>query len=327
MLFDGGEVTVEDLSGKGTVVSGAKTSRAPLPDGADIALGHWRAVFHGRGPGEDAAPTVASGAPTEVQRREEPQRWSPAQVRVRTAAGETVHRMMGVLGRVGSDAGNDLVLTNRFISGRHLRVSRREGGFLAVDPGSTNGVFLGNVRIYEAVLPMHTTLRCGETELTLEPVTPARKETAFQGIIGADPGIRQLAELIERVAPSSATVAILGESGIGEGAGGTRHPCPELPRGSALHPGELRGDRRGADRERAVRPREGVVHRGGGAHKGAFEEADGGHALPRRDRRAAARAAGQAAARAGVGGDPPRRSGAGRRWWTCGWWRRRTGIS
>ncbi len=49
VLFDGHELVVEDLSGKGTVVSGARTSRASLPLGADIALGPWQAVLHAPG--------------------------------------------------------------------------------------------------------------------------------------------------------------------------------------------------------------------------------------------------------------------------------------
>jgi len=49
VLFDGRDVVLEDLSGKGTVVSGARTSRASLPIGADIALGPWSAVLRDLG--------------------------------------------------------------------------------------------------------------------------------------------------------------------------------------------------------------------------------------------------------------------------------------
>jgi two-component system response regulator HydG len=276
VLLDGGEVVVEDLSGKGTVVSGANTHRAPLQDGADIALGQWRAVFHRETSADEAAPTAVSGAGTEVQRPGEPQRWLAAQVRVRTTTGETVHRMVGDSFTVGSDPGNDLVLEDRFVSARHLRVSRRNTGFLAVDPGSTNGVYLGNVRIFEVELPMHATLRCGETELTVEPATPARKEAAFQGMIGADPGIRQLVDLIERVAPSGATVIVLGESGSGK----------ELV-ARALHARSYRSDRPFVPVNCAAISKELIEselfgHEKGSftgavaAHKGAFEEADGG---------------------------------------------------
>ncbi|MGO9831121.1 MAG: sigma-54-dependent Fis family transcriptional regulator [Myxococcaceae bacterium] len=44
VLYDGRDVVLEDLSGKGTVVCGAKAQRASLPIGADIALGQWQAV-------------------------------------------------------------------------------------------------------------------------------------------------------------------------------------------------------------------------------------------------------------------------------------------
>src|SRR5512140_1573056 len=45
LLFDGARVTLEDLSGKGTLVAGVPQARAALEDGADIAFGQWRAVY------------------------------------------------------------------------------------------------------------------------------------------------------------------------------------------------------------------------------------------------------------------------------------------
>ena len=50
VLFDGRDLIIEDLSGQGTVVSGAKTERASLPIGADIALGQWHAVLRAPNP-------------------------------------------------------------------------------------------------------------------------------------------------------------------------------------------------------------------------------------------------------------------------------------
>jgi DNA-binding NtrC family response regulator len=120
------------------------------------------------------------------------------------------------------------------------------------------------------------TLRVGETDLTLESPTPARKEQSFHGIIGNDPSVRQLTELIERVAPSSAAVAILGESGTGkELVARALHECstradrPFIPVNCAaiskeLIESELFGHEKGSFT--------GATN----ARKGAFEEADGG---------------------------------------------------
>jgi DNA-binding NtrC family response regulator len=65
VLFDGAAVMVEDLSGQGTLVSGRRVTQAAVPDGAEIALGQWRAAIHGL-----AAPHAAP-RPS----RENPQRW------------------------------------------------------------------------------------------------------------------------------------------------------------------------------------------------------------------------------------------------------------
>jgi len=109
------------------------------------------------------------------------------------------------------------VIQDRFISSQHLQVTRREAGFHVRDLNSTNGTFLEGVRLFEAELPLHTVLRVGEeTELVFEPVSQGQQEPSFHGIVGTEPAVRQLVELIKRVAPSSAVVTILGESGTGK---------------------------------------------------------------------------------------------------------------
>jgi two-component system, NtrC family, response regulator HydG len=66
VLFDGGAVMVEDLSGKGTMVSGRKADQITVQHGADIALGEWRAEVR----------ELASSTPAQRPSEENPQRWS-----------------------------------------------------------------------------------------------------------------------------------------------------------------------------------------------------------------------------------------------------------
>ena len=278
LSFDGEGFRLEDLSGKGTTVAGNVVRHGRLTDGADIALGQWRAVFRQRSSSEGDTATEVGQRHTELQPREAP-RWQPAQVRVRQGGNELVHRLSGESFTVGKDAANDLVVSDRFISGRHLKVTRKDALFHVVDQHSTNGTFLGPARIFDVEVPLPTTLRVGETELILEQAGPAggaKKDAAFHGILGQDAGMRQLIELIQRVAPSSAAVAILGESGTGkELVARALHACsgrasaPLIPVNCAaiskeLIESELFGHEKGSFT--------GATN----ARKGAFEEADGG---------------------------------------------------
>src|SRR5262249_60226895 len=63
VLIDGDSALVEDLSGKGTLVGGARVQRAALADGAEVGLGQWRATSPWQAPGgEGAPPTPGRGA-------------------------------------------------------------------------------------------------------------------------------------------------------------------------------------------------------------------------------------------------------------------------
>jgi pSer/pThr/pTyr-binding forkhead associated (FHA) protein len=276
LMLEGTRCLLEDLSGQGTVVAGQPMRHGELPDGADLQLGQWRAVFRQRGRAGAAGPTQ-TGPRTDVQSRQSPEEGlPPAQVRVKQGATEFLHPVGAGSFTLGKDPANALVIQERFISSQHLQVTRRETGFHVRDLNSTNGTFLGGVRLFEAEIPLNTVLRVGETELVFERVSQGQQEPAFHGIAGNDPAVRQLVELIKRVAPSTALVTILGESGTGkELVARALHECspragqPFLPVNcAALSPAVIESELFGHEK--------GAFTGADSRRKGAFEEAHGG---------------------------------------------------
>ena len=116
-----------------------------------------------------------------------------------------------------------------------------------------------------------------------------RRRLAIEtGLIGESEAMREVLVKIEQMAPVSSTVLIEGESGTGkELVARAMHRLSPRQK-QAVHRGEHRRAAGDAARERAVRPREGIVHRRGGAKARAVRAGEHGNALSRRDRRGAA---------------------------------------
>ena len=123
--------------------------------------------------------------------------------------------------RIGAADENDLVIRDDTVSRHHCEIYLEAGQYLVRDLGSTNGTFVDRVRIREAWLRPGCQLTLGTTELRYAAsdetfrIVPSDK-SKFQDIIGGDPKMREIYAILERIAPTDATVIIEGETGTGK---------------------------------------------------------------------------------------------------------------
>ncbi|HWO18155.1 MAG TPA: sigma 54-interacting transcriptional regulator [Kofleriaceae bacterium] len=182
---------------------------------------------------------------------------------------------------IGSHERCDLCLNEPTVSRQHCEIALTGDGYAIRDLASTNGTFVGDVRIKEVVVDRETKLRVGDALLRLVPSgdtveLPLSVHTSFGPLLGKSPAMRRLFESLRKIAPTDATVLITGESGTGkevaaraihEASARARGPfvvvdCGALP-GNLIESelfGHVRGSFTGAVKDRV----------------GAFESASGG---------------------------------------------------
>ena len=162
------------------------------------------------------------GGPTRVRAPRILVRYS--KVRVEVALGPDAGAALDVAGqpvRIGTADDNDLVLTDDSVSRHHCELEPVAGGMRVRDAGSTNGVFAGGVRVYDALVPLDTRLRAGDTEIVLATSgeTVEREQTTadrFGDLLGCSPRMRELFADLERIAATDVTLLVEGETGTGK---------------------------------------------------------------------------------------------------------------
>ncbi|HTQ43703.1 MAG TPA: sigma 54-dependent Fis family transcriptional regulator [Polyangiaceae bacterium] len=121
---------------------------------------------------------------------------------------------------VGRDAGAQIVLADPEVSAAHLELRAVTEGILVRDLGSTNGTFVGPLRVHEAVVRTATAVTLGHTTLTVEPSGERRVDVGwsdgFGPLVGRSPRMRRVFGVLERIAPTPLSVLILGETGTGK---------------------------------------------------------------------------------------------------------------
>lgn len=137
---------------------------------------------------------------------------------------------------IGTRVGADLQLTDSTVSRSHALLARTPEGLLLRDLGSTNGIWVGNLRVREVYLGVHQRFRIGRTEVELLPadelvsIVPSQNRS-WEGLVGESVEMREVFSVMERVAPTDLTVLVTGETGTGK----------ELA-AAALHRRSLRAD-------------------------------------------------------------------------------------
>ncbi len=116
---------------------------------------------------------------------------------------------------------NDLVLSDKAISGSHFEILARDDGYRLRDLDSTNGTFIGEVRVREVWLKPGQEFRVGHTALRFVPTQdiveiPLSKRDTFESVTGASVKMREIFATLEKVAPSELTVMVTGETGTGK---------------------------------------------------------------------------------------------------------------
>jgi DNA-binding NtrC family response regulator len=121
---------------------------------------------------------------------------------------------------VGTARDNALVVGDFTVSRYHLEVAVRPGGIAVSDLGSTNGTYVGPVRIERAIVPPGTLVKLGGTTIRFDDAV--RKTVRLEGsheLVGmraASPAMVRLFADIERVAATPTSVLVVGESGTGK---------------------------------------------------------------------------------------------------------------
>ena len=124
---------------------------------------------------------------------------------------------------LGSGPACELRVADREISRRHASLEVAGDRLRVVDLGSTNGVFVNDVQIRDALLAGGEDLRVGSTVIRIDRqrlVVPAPIPllTHFGSLIGASTEMRRLYPLCQRLAASTVPVIIEGETGTGKEA-------------------------------------------------------------------------------------------------------------
>ncbi len=236
----GGRYRVVDRGGQGVFVGASSGAAAAakfdeyehkdLDDGDEIQLGHLIGKFYAVAEGGEAsvAPPKAERAQRTgvLKTSDDGAKLTRVDIRLRlpAVAGGGVLEIPAQGLRFGANADNDIVIDDGFVSSFHAQLFLKGERLFVRDLDSTNGTFVGAVRVVEAEVPIGSMLKLGKAEIQVdtseadEPLVAPAGEGPWKcaDLVTADAAFARTFAFIEKVAPHDATVCVFGETGSGK---------------------------------------------------------------------------------------------------------------
>jgi DNA-binding NtrC family response regulator len=224
-----GGYRVVDRGGQNVKVGTDEYEHKDLVDGDEITLGHLLARYQSADAvaAEPDKPRVERPQRTGILRTKgDGERLTRVDLRLRlpaVAGGGVIEIPPGGL-RIGATSDNDIVIDDGFVSSFHAQIFTKGERLFVRDLDSTNGTFVGSVRVVEAEVPVGSTLRFGKAEVQVDTTESEEPIAAPSGdgpwrcvdLVTADAGFARTFGFIEKVAPHDATVCVFGETGTGK---------------------------------------------------------------------------------------------------------------
>ena len=122
---------------------------------------------------------------------------------------------------IGRDPGAQMIISDPEVSALHCELRGVNEGILVKDLGSTNGTFIGALRVREVVVTRTAEITVGQSTVLLEP-TPSKHRVEvgfaerFGALVGNAPKMRRVFSVLEKIAATPLSVLILGETGTGK---------------------------------------------------------------------------------------------------------------
>ncbi|MEM7447708.1 MAG: sigma 54-interacting transcriptional regulator [Myxococcota bacterium] len=122
---------------------------------------------------------------------------------------------------IGATADNDLVIDDETVSRNHCQIFVEGEHYMIRDLGSTNGTFVNRLRVREAWLKPECIVTLGKSEVRFHAVdeevrvVPSDKQR-FGDVVGRNAKMREVYTILDKIAPTDATVILGGETGTGK---------------------------------------------------------------------------------------------------------------
>ncbi len=123
--------------------------------------------------------------------------------------------------RIGARRGNDVQLSDAKVSGLHCEIRLDDRGYRLRDLDSTNGTFVGNLRVNDVYVQPGGVIALGSTRLRFEPLGESveveiSERDRFGDMIGRSVKMREMFARLEKLSKTDTTVLITGETGVGK---------------------------------------------------------------------------------------------------------------